>query len=391
MIRIAVIGAGNRAGKYISCLLDRDDAAVTAIVEPSEIRLRKAASLAGVAPEHRYRSVGEFFEKEKDVDAVIITTPDRLHHSVAMGALEKGWHILVEKPLATSWAECVEIADTATEKGLVAGCCLVMRYHPYYQKIKELVDGGAVGRVLSIDHREAIGPDRMSHTFVRGLWSRSEDAAPIFLAKCSHDTDFLLTLVPGRAKTVSSRSSLSLFRKENAPAGSQERCPDCPLERTCPYSASELYLRRSEWISGFDIPEGGSLEDVLRDELRHGRYGRCVYRCDNDVADSQKVDIEMESGVRISVELDGTSLDEGRTIVIRGTAGVLTAGKDIITLENAGGNGRFDFRSENKRPLHAGADRAVIEDFISAIRSGSEMRASLASTLEAHRICIEAE
>jgi predicted dehydrogenase len=256
-----------------------------------------------------------------------------------------------------------------------------MRYHPYFRRIKEIVESGEIGRILSIDHTESIGPDRMGHTFVRGLWSRKDLSGPIFLSKCSHDTDFLLWLAGGRAQEVSSEGALTKFNADHAPAGATLRCLDCPLD--CPYSAVKLYRDRMAWVAGFDVPEGRTLEDIIEEELTAGRYGRCVYHCDNDVNDRQEVRIRLDNGILLRMRLDGVSLEEGRRIVIQGSDGILRA--QGVTLEV---NGRTeDFSALADAPLHAGADRLLVEDFIESLRSGRPTAAPLSSTREAHRIC----
>ena len=136
-------------------------------------------------------------------------------------------------------------------------------------------------------------------------------------------------------------------------------------------------------MAGFDVPEGRTLEDVIEEELKTGRYGRCVYRCDNDVNDLQEVRIRLDNGILLRMQLEGVSLEEGRRTIIRGLDGILRA--QGVTLEV---NGRTeDFSALADAPLHAGADRLLVEDFIESLRSGRPTAAPLSSTREAHRIC----
>ena len=315
MLRIAFIGVGNRAGKYLSCL--PEDAEVAFLVDPDPIRLSQAAAKYGVPASACFLDAETFFSAHRDVDGVIITTPDRLHHGQAMNAIRAGYPILLEKPAAASQDEFDDLLEESERTGVPVSVCLVMRYHPYFRRIKEIIESGEIGRIVSIDHTESIGPDRMGHTFVRGLWSRKDLSGPIFLSKCSHDVDFLLWLAGGRALDVTSEGALTKFNIDHAPAGAAMRCLDCPLD--CPYSAVKLYRDRKAWVAGFDVPEGKTLEEVIEEELKTGRYGRCVYHCDNDVNDLQKVQIRMDNGILLRMLLDGVSLEEGRRIVIRGS------------------------------------------------------------------------
>ena len=379
MLRIAFIGVGNRAGKYLSCL--PEDAEAAFLVDPDPVRLSQAAAKYGVPANACFLDAETFFSVHRDVDGVIITTPDRLHHGQAVNAIRAGYPVLLEKPAAASQDEFDDLLEESERTGVPVSVCLVMRYHPYFRRIKEIIESGEIGRIVSIDHTESIGPDRMGHTFVRGLWSRKDLSGPIFLSKCSHDVDFLLWLAGGRALDVSSEGALTKFNIDHAPAGAALRCLDCPLD--CPYSAVKLYRDRKAWVAGFDVPEGKTLEAVIEEELKLGRYGRCVYHCDNDVNDLQKVQIRLDNGIQLQMLLDGVSLEEGRRIVIRGSKGTLRA--QGVTLEV---NGRTeDFSALADSPLHAGADRLLVEDFIDSLRTGLPTDTPLSTTREAHRIC----
>ena len=379
MLKIAFIGVGNRAGKYLSCL--PADAKAAFLVDPDPVRLSQAAAKYGVPANACFLDAETFFSAPREVDGVIITTPDRLHHGQAVNAIRAGYPVLLEKPAAASQEEFDDLLEESERTGVPVSVCLVMRYHPYFRRIREIVERGEIGRILSIDHTESIGPDRMGHTFVRGLWSRKDLSGPIFLSKCSHDVDFLLWLTGGRALEVSSEGGLTKFNFDHAPAGAALRCLDCPLD--CPYSAVKLYRDRKAWVAGFDVPDGKTLEEVIEEELKTGRYGRCVYHCDNDVNDRQTVRIRLDKGILLQMQLEGVSSEEGRRIVIRGSEGVLRA--QGVTLEV---NGRTeDFSALADSPLHAGADRLLVEDFIDSLRSGHPTDAPLSTTREAHRIC----
>lgn len=385
-MNIAVIGAGNRARKYLSCL--PGGVSVSCLVEPDPLRLRQTAKKYKVPPQGRYSGAEDFFAHSHDISAVIVAAPDKLHVPLSLEAVKRGWHVLVEKPVALSLEQYMELLNASYEAGVSVGVCLEMRFHPYFKRIKELVSQGLLGDILEIDHVEHIGPDRMAHTFVRGLWSREEEAGPIFLSKCCHDADFLIWLTGDSVVSASSHGSIRKFRTDRAPYGATARCLDCPVA-DCPYSAVKLYRDRREWVDGFDIPAGSTFEEVISRELATGRYGRCVYRCDNNVHDTQDVEAVLSNGVHMDIHLEGTSMEEGRTTVIRGTKATLTATGWHISVVSAAGESLLDedFSRLAGLPLHAGADRLLVEDFFRAIASGSEPHATLASAMEGHRLC----
>ena len=384
-MNIAVIGAGNRARKYLSCI--PGEVHVAYIVEPEPLRLASAAAMCGVPASGCFTSIEEFFSAPRDIQAVIVATPDKLHVPVALEAVRHGCHVLLEKPVAQTLPEYMSLLEASLSRGVYVGVCLEMRFHPYFRRIKEIVDGGMLGDIVEIDHTEHIGPDRMAHTFVRGLWSRLEDAGPIFLSKCCHDADFLMWLSGGSVVEAKSTGLIRKFRTDRAPYGATARCTDCPVT-DCPYSAVHLYKERREWVDGFDVPPGGTLADVIDTELLTGRYGRCVYRCDNNVYDTQDVEAVLSTEVRLHMHLEGTSMQEGRTTSIIGTKGTLEADGGHISVSKGGVQVLSeDFSHLAGLPLHAGADKALVEDFFQAVSSGREPLATLASALEGHKLC----
>ena len=380
-MNIAVIGAGNRARKYLSCI--PGEIHVAYIVEPEPLRLSSAAELCGVPASGCFTSIEEFFSAPREIGAVIVATPDRLHVPVALEAVRHGCHVLLEKPVAQTLPEYMSLLEASLSRGVHVGVCLEMRFHPYFRRIKEIVDDGLLGDIVEIDHTEHIGPDRMAHTFVRGLWARVEDAGPIFLSKCCHDADFLMWLSGGSVVEVHSSGVIRKFRADRAPYGAAARCTDCSVA-DCPYSAVRLYRERREWVDGFDVPPGGNLADVIDAELLAGRYGRCVYHCDNNVYDTQDVEAILSRGTRLHVHLEGTSLQEGRTTTIIGTNGVLKADGWHIVVP---GLIDEDYSHLAGLPLHGGADKALVEDFFLAVSSGRAPLVTLSSALEGHKLC----
>lgn len=395
-IRVVAIGAGNRMRTYMTYVREHpDEVVLTAVVEPDDVRRNEMADLFALPAQARFRDYSHFFSTPRtEADAVIIATPEALHFEPAMMAIRQGMHVLLEKPIAQTYEECEAIARAARERGLHVGVCHVLRYMPCFQKMKQVVDSGRLGRIMSIRHTERVGIDRMAHSYVRGVFSQSKKSNPMLLSKCCHDIDFLLWLVNSPCCRVSSFGSLSWFRSENAPKGAALRCIDCPVERSCPYSAVDLYCRRREWISNFDVPEGKALDDVLHHELHEGQYGRCVYHCDNDVVDHQTTIFEMADHTTISLDMTAFTKDDHRSTAISLTEGEIFCNEACVTVRHflTGKEERFDFSEEMRRPYHGGADFAIMEDFLATVRGRTaEPLASIDEALLSHRLCFEAE
>lgn len=348
----------------------------------------------GLPEDRRYVNYDDFFADRVEADMVLVSTPENAHFDPAIKAIDAGYHLLLEKPIAQRLDECREIARRARERGVRVGVCHVLRYHPYFAKIRELVASGEFGRIVSVNHIASVGLDRATHSYVRGIFRRVREANPILLAKCCHDIDFLLWLTRSRCSKLSSFGSLQWFRAENAPAGAGERCLDCKIETQCPFSARDLYYVRRDWVASFDVPEGMTLDDAILEELRTGLFGRCVYRCDNDVVDRQLLSMEMDDAVVVSLSMEMFSNDDFRRTHIWMTGGEIDGDERTLRVRKfRGGYERtYDFSDIAGQSFHAGADLYLIDDFIQALYDPDHVfLTSIEDSIESHRICYEAE
>ena len=394
-IRIVAIGAGNRTNKYLEYVRQHPDKVkLVGVVELNDIRRKHVAERLGLEASQCYVDYRDFFKASLQADAVMICTPEDMHFEPTMLAIEAGYHVLLEKPIAQTLEECLAIGEAARKKNVLVSVCHVLRYHPYFMKIKELVDSGELGHIISINHRTSVGVDRTAHGFVRGIWRKEAVTNPMLMSKCCHDIDFLLWLTKTPCRKLTSFGSLRWFKEKNAPEGSADRCIDCRVERTCPFSAIDLYRVRRDWIANFDVPQGKTIDEVIEDQLRHGLYGRCVYRCDNDVVDHQIVSMEMESEVTVNFSMDIFTLKDNRETHISLTEGEIDGDETILRVRKFRGATEkvYDFSDIAHTPFHAGADLAIMADFIDAIQTGRRsLVTSIDRSVESHRICFEAE
>ena len=394
-VSIVAIGAGNRTNKYLEYVKQHPDRVrLVGVVELNDIRRQSVAERFGLEPSQCYADYHDFFRNPVQTDAVMVCTPENMHFEPTMLAIEAGYHVLLEKPIAQTLEECQAIGEAARKKGVLVSVCHVLRYHPYFMKVKELVDSGELGHIISINHRTSVGVDRAAHGFVRGIWRSERLSNPMLMSKCCHDIDFLLWLTKTPCRKLTSFGSLRWFKAKNAPEGSAERCIDCGVESHCPFSAVDLYQVRRDWIANFDVPEGKTIDDVIEDQLREGLYGRCVYHCDNDVVDHQIVSMEMESEVTINFSMDIFTLKDCRETHISLTEGEIDGDENRLRVRRFRGAEEtvYDFSGLAHQPFHAGADLAIIADFIDAIRTGRrDLVTSIERSVESHRICFEAE
>ena len=331
-IRVIIIGAGNRGSRYAMHISEMPEKyQVVAVADPVETRREYVRQLFDLPQSACYESWEAVLERPKFADVVVISVMDNMHYVPALQAIEKGYHLLLEKPVAQTAKECAEIAVAAREKGVSVLVCHVLRYTPFFGKIKELLMAGTIGEVISVAQVEAIGNIHFSHSYVRGNWHKEADCTPMLLAKSCHDLDIIQWLLDKPCKRVQSFGSLTHFTKENAPEGAPVRCADggCPVGDTCPYNCTRYYYGErpanrckiiTNGIAAGAEPTG---EEVL--EALHTRdYGLCVYHANNDVLDHQTVNMEFEGGATATLAVNAFNAG-GRHIRIFGTKGELYA------------------------------------------------------------------
>lgn len=393
MYSVAVLGAGQRGTIYAEYFLEHPGIGkVVAAAEPDPERLRKFAEAHRIPEQRQYRTSQQFLALPKQCDAVLICTMDRLHYDAAMSAFEKGYHVFVEKPMSPDPEQSLAMAKKAEEKGLLLMVGHVLRYTPFFHKLKTIVEAGTIGEIVSVDMIENVEHIHFSHSYVRGNWASSARSSFMLLSKSCHDIDVLHWLIDRPCVRVSSFGSLQHFTPNNAPEGSTDRCLDgCAVERSCPYSARKVYLERDTWYRA--ITNADDKEGRLK-AIQEGPYGRCVYRCDNDAVDRQIVAMEYEGGVTASFSMIGLTHDNTRTIKIFGTKGQIRGHMSKNEIEIA----RFDGEIECIRPKvhrggHGGGDHFIIEDFMIQLQSGRSGggRASGASSADSHLITFAAE
>jgi predicted dehydrogenase len=353
----------------------------------------------GVPASHVATDWRDFLSGPRIADAVIIATPDGEHAEAAVAFADRGYHILLEKPMALDPPGCRRIVQAVEKNDILAAVCHVLRYMPSTQRVREMVDRGLIGEVVNVQRLEPVGYWHQAHAYVRGSWRRQHGGASMLLAKCCHDLDWLRLIIGERCTAVHSFGSLKHFRAENRPPGAADRCVACAEEPSCPYSAVRIYLRRVErgetgWPVDVLVPEV-TRDDVV-DALRSGPYGRCVYGCDNDGVDNQVVNLSFAGGQTASLTMMGFSAMAFRQTRVFGTRGELIDEGHTIR--------HFDFLTERWRETrldlepalpggHGDGDRALMEAFVGAVRAGDPTRilSSPAESLESHLMAFAAE
>ena len=325
-VTLAVVGAGLRGTEHGDwALANPGRARVVAVGEPRQVRRDRFAARHKLPAGAALADWRELADRGRVADAVLICTQDAMHVEPAIAFAELGYHVLLEKPMATTEAGCRRIVVAIERAGVLFAVCHVLRYTPYTALVKQVVDAGRLGEVISVQHLEPVGFLHQAHSYVRGAWRRQDTSAFMLLAKSCHDLDWLQYVVGRPIRRVSSFGGLAHFRPEHRPAGAAERCLDCGVEPACPYSAVRFYSRCLERGPGWplDAVVDDYTEADLLAALRHGPYGRCVYGTDNDVVDHQVVAMEFDGGATGTFTMTGFNAGGHRRTRLFGTHGEL--------------------------------------------------------------------
>ncbi len=339
-VSVIVLGAGSRGSRYAQYAnLAPDKMEIVGVAEPIEARREFMRTTYNIPAENCVTDWTELLFRPKMADAVIIAMQDQMHYEPAMKAIALGYHILLEKPMAPTPAQCLAIGKAAEEKGVHVIVCHVLRYTPFFGALKRLIDEDRIGKVMNIIHTEGVGNIHQSHSYVRGNWHVEANSTPMLLAKSCHDIDILQWLVGKSFKRIQSFGTLSHFCAKNRPEGAPTRCIEgCPHGETCYYNAVKLYLddKKNAWFRGAATGMPGNPSDELVEKaLRESDYGKCVYALDNDVVDHQTVNMEFEDDVYAVFTMSAFNKG-GRSVRIMGTKGELSAqmGKSDISIYN---------------------------------------------------------
>lgn len=402
VVEAVMIGAGNRGhrayGRYAAEHLG-DRLRFVAVAEPRDDRRARFGELHGIPPSRQFRTWEDLVAQGPLGRAAVNTTMDRTHLVSTEALLETGYDVLLEKPMATRAQDCVELVRLAREAGRKVVVCHVLRYAPYFRKVREIVTSGRLGEVVSVDWRENLWFQHFAHSFVRGNWSNTGRSAPMILAKCSHDLDLLYWTIGRRSQRVASFGSLTHFTAASALPDMPARCTDgCPHADTCLWYAPRVYLGPEtkdfmrDPVSLDHSPEG------MLEGLRTGPYGRCVYRCDNDAVDHQVLSIDFGEGLAVSMTMQGSSNREGRTLRFDGMRATLLGDQgtnrlvihdhatgEAETLQPGGG-------AADQAGGHGGGDGHLLEEFVGLLRGErTEAATEAAESLESHLLAFAAE
>lgn len=382
VLRLLVVGAGDRGWAYIGSLNHLDWVQVTGIAEPSNVRLQKLKKFClkeFVNPPEEISEYNDWQGALNDsdkFDGVLVCVQDAMHKEVAVPFANKGKHLLCEKPLATSWQDCQDIINAVEKNNVILAIGHVLRYSPHNIELKRLVDSGIIGDIININHTEPVGWYHFAHSYVRGNWRKEEESTFALMAKCCHDIDVLLWLLGSdKIQKVNSFGGLSFFTKKNKPelAGDAKNCLECPAESECAFSAKKIYY--NDFVTpGKEAWKTATLTDIedephLLEAIKTGPYGKCVFECDNDVCDHQTVNLDFGNATATMTMISLSEEVCFRKMSLYGTKGEINTDSRTIKI--------FNFNTQETKTIvppveinsgHGGGDKGLATSFVSAVQ-----------------------
>ncbi len=413
-LKLAGIGCGGRTRTYLSLAAERMSqyfevvAGADPQIERAEWLRRYAENKEGFRV---FDSDAALLAEEKLADIVVIGTQDSYHVKPCIDAMRKGYDVLLEKPISPELAEVIELEREAVKLGRRVMVCHVLRYSPFYRKVKEIIDSGVLGEIRSLNATEGVGPFHFTHAYVRGHWRNKAESSPIIISKSCHDMDIIAWLMGDDCVSTSSYGSLSYFNKAHAPEGAPARCTDgCPHGSKCRYNALHYLFSERNWVQyvfdteGAKVAEGSKATDEeMREWLKTSNWGRCVYQCDNDVPDHQTAQFLFKNGQTATFTV--TAFDGGRNLEIYGTKGCLKGGHslkhqvgtnaDIIVMDHATGNKELHTVniSAGGYDGHGGGDHGLVSHLYDEMNkeNPAEVESSITQAVQSHIMGFAAE
>ena len=324
----AIVGYGNRGQVYADYSLDcPDELGIAAVIDPNEFKLQEAKKRYNLSDDRLFTSYEEFEAKNIPCDFVVNATMDQYHYETAMKILAGKHDMLMEKPIVPNAKELMDIKRLADQNGCNVFICHVLRYTPYYRRIKQLILSGAIGDIMTMEMNEHVCMAHYLTSFTRGKWNSEENCGSGFLlAKCCHDLDLMCWLNNStEPANVFSMGNRSQFVSAKKPEGAAEYCYQCKYERECPYSAIKLYMEMNAmpfltW-DRLNKPLDEITDEEKMEFLKEDIYGRCAYDDLGDLVDRQNVMVSFKNGSTCSFTLVGGTTKADRYIHIVGTIG----------------------------------------------------------------------
>jgi predicted dehydrogenase len=349
---IGIIGTGKRIRQVIEGLFKVDkNIDIAAINDPSQDSINLTCEQFDITP--KIYSDYKDLVKDDKISWVMIGSWNCYHLEHVEASFKAGKNVFCEKPLATNLEDCLSLykAWKASGKSFMIG--FTLRYSPHYLKIKDLVESGAIGRIVSLEFNETL--DFNHGGYIMGGWrSMTKNAGTHLLEKCCHDIDIVNWLVKSRIKKASSFGGLNIFSAENSDR----------IEKTGESKDGE------KSFCGWNPEHNPFLNE-------------------KDIVDNQVAIMEFENGVRANFHTNCCSGIPERRLYILGTEGAIRADtiEGRIELKKIGFETTVQDLSTEARGNHGGGDELLCSILSDAVRKGRTPVTGMRDAVESAASC----
>jgi predicted dehydrogenase len=289
------------------------------------------------------------------VDWAMIASWNCHHAGQTVAAFEAGKHVFCQKPLATTWPDCLAMRRAQEASGKLFNLGFTLRYSPHYRRLRELLDQGVIGRLVSMECNETL--DFNHGGYIMGDWRRLRaNAGSHLLEKCCHDMDLANWMTGSRPRRVASFGGLDFFRPENA--GIAERL-------------------------------GRDAEGRTAYRTWGGRVGLDPFTADKDIVDNQVAILEYENGVRATFHTNCNAGLPERRMYLLGTEGAIRA--DVLTgrieYKRIGFDTPLEDASTSAKGGHGNGDEVLAQELAASMTKGIPPTVGLPEGLVSSATC----
>ncbi len=272
----------------------------------------KGLETPGFAPE-RF----EAMIREKKATLVVVTSRDSTHDGYVIRALNAGCNVICEKPMTTDAVKCQAILDAVKKTGRQVRVTFNLRYSPVRMQVKELLQSGVIGKILSVEFRWLLNTSHGADYFRR--WHRNKvNSGGLMVHKATHHFDLVNWWTNSVPSTVYATGARQFYTPEQAERYGLTRrgvrCLSCPESGRCPFF--------------LDLAGNAHMKSLYLDQESYDGYFRdkCVFSPEIDIEDTMNLAVEYRGGLRMSYALNAFAAWEGYEIAFNGTRGRLEHG-----------------------------------------------------------------
>jgi predicted dehydrogenase len=302
--RIGLVGLGTMGRNHMRVLNELDDVTLVAVCDEDASIVSAACEKHGM---HGYSSWREMFDRE-DMDAAVVAVPTRFHREVGLAALDRGLHVLVEKPIAASLEEGRELVEAAARARRLLAVGHIERFNPAVRELQRRVGAGELGRVFQVQARRQ-GP----------FPARIRDVG-VVIDLATHDLDVMCHLVDSEVDRVYGETAQRIHTEH-----------EDLLNALLKFDGGAVGVLQVNWLTPTKIRElsvlgerGLFVVDYLTQELSHFKNAEAALPNLRGVSEGEMVRFPITQAEPLKLELMSflDAVREGGPVEVDGEAGM---------------------------------------------------------------------